>query len=177
MFWSLTYLSLQHCWFSERMCNHVWSYNHCNVHIDKIHVCLHLEKNETNGWYFNCKNCYNSSNFYDPTYPSFHMVSITASTYNSGKFVQDNDKAKTYSFWLIKLSINTLTECRCDKIFWRLTSKPAENIELFCDWLKQKWVDCKKNTIALAVVQKYNPAKAKCIWFKIQRLKDYFDVN
>ena len=92
--WTLTHLSLWHYWFSLQMCNIVYSNNNGNVYFHKIHVCLHLETNETNGWQSNCKNYNNSSNFYEPTYPSFHMVSITASTYNSSKFVQDNNKAK-----------------------------------------------------------------------------------
>ena len=47
--WSLAHLSLQHCWFSKRMCNIVCSYNCYTVYVYKIHVCLHLEKNEANG--------------------------------------------------------------------------------------------------------------------------------
>ena len=86
MLWSLTHISLQHSWLSKWICVIVCSYNCCHVYNHKIHVCLHLETNETNGWWSNCKNCYNSSNSYEPTFPSSRMVTITGSRNNSSKF-------------------------------------------------------------------------------------------
>ena len=77
--WSLTNLSVQSFWVLQRLCIIVFSNNYCNVYIHKIHVCLHLETNETNGWQSNCKNCYNSSSSYEPTFHN-HLVTITGST-------------------------------------------------------------------------------------------------